>query len=431
MANPEHVEIVKQGAEAVERWRAENPDTCLDLSGAELSLAEYHESFLANADLTGATLSDTDVSVEFLYGRNGVVQDLKTQVDSHLTRNERSKNRVRIFFRFLNWSVSKLLGADLLKTGVEFKENVEAWQLNQRVHFPASEGIELAISAFVRFVRVGFASLLIALIPISFQIAQTFLMNRQNTLINDQNKYFQEQNSKIQRQLNDEDIERRRADRNRLIDILYQEKENQNEIDNSGEPPDPTMRKRKVPLALNRLRQEAILEFIKLEHESGRRGEKLNLGGAILSGLSLTHYSLMDAGLENALQGALFTGAHLENTTFLGTNLEGAFFHRVQLERTEFTAASLAGANFSNCVLNKTDFQDANLKGAFFMNVEMHETNFENANLKGMRVSPDFLEQLNNTNIKQNQWSYDDGVLVPSAESNKPNLAGHFKNIDK
>lgn len=132
-----------------------------------------------------------------------------------------------------------------------------------------------------------------------------------------------------------------------------------------------------------------------------------------------------------ALQGALFTGAHLENTTFLGTYLEGAFFHRVQLERTEFAAASLAGAKFSNCVLNKTDFQDANLQGAFFMKVEMHETNFENANLSGVRVSPDFLEPLNNTNIKQDQWSYDDGVLVPSAESNKPNLADHSKHIGK
>jgi hypothetical protein len=36
MANPEHVAIVKQGAEAIRKWRAENPDQWVDLLGAEL-----------------------------------------------------------------------------------------------------------------------------------------------------------------------------------------------------------------------------------------------------------------------------------------------------------------------------------------------------------------------------------------------------------
>jgi hypothetical protein len=36
MANPEHVAHVKQGAEAIRQWRAENPDVKLDLSEADL-----------------------------------------------------------------------------------------------------------------------------------------------------------------------------------------------------------------------------------------------------------------------------------------------------------------------------------------------------------------------------------------------------------
>ncbi len=32
MANPEHVEIVKQGAEAVDQWRMEHPDALLNAS---------------------------------------------------------------------------------------------------------------------------------------------------------------------------------------------------------------------------------------------------------------------------------------------------------------------------------------------------------------------------------------------------------------
>jgi hypothetical protein len=37
MANPEHVELVRQGAEAIAKWREENPDTKLDLRGAALA----------------------------------------------------------------------------------------------------------------------------------------------------------------------------------------------------------------------------------------------------------------------------------------------------------------------------------------------------------------------------------------------------------
>ena len=68
MANPEHVEIVKQ-ATAIGVWRASHPDEQLDLSGADLSGADisavvYKRSFiesysapLGKADLRGATLT--------------------------------------------------------------------------------------------------------------------------------------------------------------------------------------------------------------------------------------------------------------------------------------------------------------------------------------------------------------------------------------
>jgi hypothetical protein len=36
MANPEHVQLVKQGAEAIHRWRKEHPDIKLDLREADL-----------------------------------------------------------------------------------------------------------------------------------------------------------------------------------------------------------------------------------------------------------------------------------------------------------------------------------------------------------------------------------------------------------
>ncbi len=64
MANPEHLEILKQGVEVWNRWREENPDTQPDLKQAELSLnpvqinvsSNLINANLSGADLTGATL---------------------------------------------------------------------------------------------------------------------------------------------------------------------------------------------------------------------------------------------------------------------------------------------------------------------------------------------------------------------------------------
>ena len=57
MANPEHVEIVKQGNSVLREWQKANPDQLLDLSGASLSGAELQHEWLENADLSNADLS--------------------------------------------------------------------------------------------------------------------------------------------------------------------------------------------------------------------------------------------------------------------------------------------------------------------------------------------------------------------------------------
>lgn len=56
MANPEHVEIVRQGVEAIAEWRRTNPTVRLDLSGADLSRA-----YLLEADLSGAALAQANM----------------------------------------------------------------------------------------------------------------------------------------------------------------------------------------------------------------------------------------------------------------------------------------------------------------------------------------------------------------------------------
>jgi len=71
MANPEHVEILKQGVEVWNRWREKHPEAKPDLCNAKLSGIElYHNLNLAEADLSGSDLSDAKLMMADLSGAN-------------------------------------------------------------------------------------------------------------------------------------------------------------------------------------------------------------------------------------------------------------------------------------------------------------------------------------------------------------------------
>lgn len=59
--NPEHVEIVQRGKEAIDEWRQAHPEEQLDLSEANLSNANLSDANLAGANLVGANLSYADL----------------------------------------------------------------------------------------------------------------------------------------------------------------------------------------------------------------------------------------------------------------------------------------------------------------------------------------------------------------------------------
>ena len=62
MANPEHVELLKQGFEVWNKWREDNPDTVPDLSNSNLS-----REFLEHVNLEDANLENTNIEETFLY----------------------------------------------------------------------------------------------------------------------------------------------------------------------------------------------------------------------------------------------------------------------------------------------------------------------------------------------------------------------------
>jgi uncharacterized protein YjbI with pentapeptide repeats len=62
MANEEHLELIRQGVDAWNRWRRKYADTRPDLVRAYLSRANLIEADLVRADLSGASLNGADLS---------------------------------------------------------------------------------------------------------------------------------------------------------------------------------------------------------------------------------------------------------------------------------------------------------------------------------------------------------------------------------
>jgi uncharacterized protein YjbI with pentapeptide repeats len=56
--NPEHLAKLKEGVNAWNDWRNENPDVAIDLTGADLSKASLTRANLAGADLHWANLTE-------------------------------------------------------------------------------------------------------------------------------------------------------------------------------------------------------------------------------------------------------------------------------------------------------------------------------------------------------------------------------------
>jgi hypothetical protein len=75
MAKPEHVAVVRKGANSIERWRRENPKEHLELSGADLAKidlrhADLFGANLSSANLSGSHLSNADLALANLAGAN-------------------------------------------------------------------------------------------------------------------------------------------------------------------------------------------------------------------------------------------------------------------------------------------------------------------------------------------------------------------------
>ena len=82
MANPRHLDILRQGVDVWNRWREENPELLPDLSNSNLSWAYLRAANLSGADLSqaklrGANLREADFFIAELRAANLSGADLR------------------------------------------------------------------------------------------------------------------------------------------------------------------------------------------------------------------------------------------------------------------------------------------------------------------------------------------------------------------
>jgi uncharacterized protein YjbI with pentapeptide repeats len=129
MANPEHLEILKQGVEVWNQWRKDNsevtPDLIkADLSGANLGWADFGVADLSGADLSGAYLSRASLFWANLNGANLFKADLS---EANLRRaNLSGANLSEANLRRANLNGANLFEADLSEANLSGTQLIRA-----------------------------------------------------------------------------------------------------------------------------------------------------------------------------------------------------------------------------------------------------------------------------------------------------------------
>ena len=129
MANPKHLERLKQGVEAWNRWRKDNPEEKPNLSGANLSKADLNEADLSRSNLSGANFSkadliEADLTRSNLKGANFSKADLSR--GDLRSANIRGANLSNSFLMGANLSWANLSKADLSRALISGAKLIKA-----------------------------------------------------------------------------------------------------------------------------------------------------------------------------------------------------------------------------------------------------------------------------------------------------------------
>ena len=146
MANPEHLEILKQGVEVWNRWRKKSPEVEPNLTRADLIGANLREANLHEADLSGADLSGADLYKANLYKADLIEADL-------IGANLREANLSEANLSETNLSETDLREADLIEAHFRGANLIGANLKNARCWQTAFSNVDLSASEHLEAIR--------------------------------------------------------------------------------------------------------------------------------------------------------------------------------------------------------------------------------------------------------------------------------------
>lgn len=111
MADQEYIDIIKQGVEAWNRWRENNPSIRIDLSESDLSGLDLRAADLRETNLRGADLSETELNAANLYRADLVGADLRKAHIRGADLGETDLNSANLYMADLSETI--LIEADL------------------------------------------------------------------------------------------------------------------------------------------------------------------------------------------------------------------------------------------------------------------------------------------------------------------------------
>jgi uncharacterized protein YjbI with pentapeptide repeats len=151
MANPKHVEILKQGSEIWNKWREDNPEVYPDINNANLKglylrKANLSRLFLqyadlSDADLIGANISETDLwHTKLISSKLDGANLYKADLDSVNLNNASCRGTD---FRHANLNFALIAHADLYKAKLQNTYLVETEFNGSDLSFAALNGAKL------------------------------------------------------------------------------------------------------------------------------------------------------------------------------------------------------------------------------------------------------------------------------------------------
>ncbi|MEM9156107.1 MAG: toll/interleukin-1 receptor domain-containing protein [Cyanobacteria bacterium P01_F01_bin.33] len=113
MANDEHLNVLRQGAETWNQWRAETADTVMSLDRSYLVVDEPERPNLANADLRGADLRRCNLELADLRGVN--LEGAQLGMANLMYANFEEASLKGATFAFTNLTGTNLKAADFIE----------------------------------------------------------------------------------------------------------------------------------------------------------------------------------------------------------------------------------------------------------------------------------------------------------------------------